>query len=196
MSTNKQVLAGLLIGAVIAVAAVTGYWYTTVRAQQELQRSAQAIQLAVERYAVDNNGSYPKVIDALIIRGYMLDWPPNPFGPGRMQPLAPDAKPLAGGFVYIAIGPEIAEAEAMLSTRQEREGLTLTRATEFDYYELVFYGRSRSRRNVNHERRYRELLENTRFDRSAALTQARQQIQWDQVPLVLNAGVDIGAGGR
>ncbi|MEP0815025.1 MAG: hypothetical protein HRF49_10215 [bacterium] len=49
------------------------------RATAELKSSSHAIQLAVERYAVDNEGLYPADLDELVRLGYMDRFPPNPY---------------------------------------------------------------------------------------------------------------------
>lgn len=193
MSTNKRVAVGLLIGAAILTAAVAGYGYSTMRSRQELQRSAQAIQLAVERFAVDNNGNYPTVIDALIIRGYMLDWPPNPFGPGKMHPIAADAAPVPGRFVYVTSGPIVAYGGGLSQQEAVAQGKIIP--SEADQYALVFYGPRHSRRyhGAAASRETPERKASASRDRNEQLDywdliNSQARIDWSMVALVLTAG--------
>ena len=77
------------------------------------RQNIHAIQLAVERYAVDSGGEYPRNPEELIKRGYLRDFPLNAYSgllrqaPGlksqrSMRPLRP-GEYCPGDFLYLPI---------------------------------------------------------------------------------------------
>jgi len=79
------------------------------RAKQDLC----SIQLALERYAVDNGGFYPLDIHQLAVQGYMPKFPKNEYthkyGPDavQMQPIAYGSRGHEGDFVYLKVSATI-----------------------------------------------------------------------------------------
>lgn len=54
-------------------------------AEADLRSSMASIQMAIERYATDNNGLYPADIEELVARKLLSGWPTNPFTGRRMK---------------------------------------------------------------------------------------------------------------
>ena len=68
------------------------------------RQNMHCIQLALERFAVDNNGNYPLTVDELITNGYIPCMPENPFSGRPMQALPEDAPYSPGDFYYLPVG--------------------------------------------------------------------------------------------
>jgi len=65
------------------------------------KRNLHAIQLAVERYAVDSpHADYPYDVCDVIRAGYIDAFPINPFSGEPMQPYPPGSEPPLGDFIY------------------------------------------------------------------------------------------------
>ena len=62
-----------------------------------------SIQLAVERFAVDHDGTYPKAIDELQVGNYLSQPPQNPFTKQPMRNISPGDTPYAGEFSYLPV---------------------------------------------------------------------------------------------
>ena len=192
MRKYKRALLWLAAVVVLAAIGCAAAWQFYFRPWRQFRANAHQIQIAVERFAVDTEGSYPNQIEALFNKGYLKDWPPNPFGPGTMHPIPADAPAVPGCFVYVPNGPVITvtpKGEPRLDAQDRfkfspENVITPILPSEVDTYELAFYGRS------HHEPPVRSAENGTL---NAGLTIADQmdnQIRWDQVALVLTAGED------
>lgn len=89
---------------------IIGVWLPHQRHVRQVVQTRQnlhAIQLGLERYAVDNEaGNYPGTIDELIVCGYFSKLPENPFTREPMRALPPDAPDSPGDFRYIPLGDD------------------------------------------------------------------------------------------
>jgi hypothetical protein len=175
MRKYKRSLVWLAAVVVLIAIGTAAAWQCRYHQQQELMLNAAQIQIVVERYAVDNGGSLPTDIGQVISKGYVKDWPDNPFGQGSMQPIAPDAKAAAGSFVYVALGPVIAQTNGRPLSPAEVEA-SQGIPTEVDGYLLIFYGPGHYRYPVP------KSIGSLYFD------SVRYSVDWDRVALVLFPG--------
>jgi hypothetical protein len=68
--------------------------------EAEVKSDVHAIQIAVERYAVDHQGHYPSEIQQLNADGYLLSFPENPFSREPMRPIQVGDPDFEGNFTY------------------------------------------------------------------------------------------------
>jgi hypothetical protein len=122
------VLVALIVGATLLYLRLSEQ-----RRHEMLRQAAGQIQLAVERYAVEHEGSYPRNIEELLEKDYLSDWPTNPYGKGNMRPLGVSEPWEPGGFVYVGWGPIVAMSKGF--DPAEKPILP----TEVDQYMLLFY---------------------------------------------------------
>jgi hypothetical protein len=185
------VLAVLLFAATMTVVRVA-----QARPHRELRDAAHGIQLAVERYAVDTNGSYPQDIQQLVTRGFIAKWPDNPYGPGSMQPLKLGDPAVPGGFVYVPHGVVIA-----MGTGASVDDRTV-QPMEYDSYLLVFYGPRKSKERAeaaaDAAKKFRGYDDSNviRYQSGAKAPPdafsplATEGIDWERVEIMMTAGED------
>ena len=182
MRKYKHALTWLVAVVVLIAIGAAAAWQFYFRPWRQFRANAHLIQMAVERFAVDSQGAYPTHLDGVLVeRGWLPAWPPNPFAPGTMHPIAADAPPVLGCFVYVPMGPEIAYPGGMMS-HQEAEAQDVIFPSEVDTYELVFYGRG------HHTPAVRSAENGTLHNGLTIADQMDRLIRWDQVALVLTAG--------
>ena len=93
---TRTLLRSLLLGAVglFLLWLVLFNWIPRARYANKAAQAKQnlhAIQLALERFAVDSEDSrYPSHPDELLQKGYLSEWPINPFTGQAMHPLQAD----------------------------------------------------------------------------------------------------------
>jgi len=61
------------------------------------------VKSALDSYAADHNGLFPKKADELISGGYLPEWPDNAYVPGHKMMPEPPSRFMAGDFVYAPI---------------------------------------------------------------------------------------------
>lgn len=133
MSTGKRLF---IIFCALALAVPLTYLLATYHRHQEANRLRHAlgtIQLAVERYAVDHEGSYPQSLDLLQPEGYLDRLPDSPYG-GSVRLLKPGEPARPGGVLYLPIGPVIYKGDIDAGN----DG-SPTVPTEIDQYTLIIY---------------------------------------------------------
>lgn len=89
----------LLILSVFNLACPTGHPEHYL--QLEIKNNLHSIQIAVERYAADNEGVYPSSIDDLGQGEYMPEFPNNPVTEEPMNEIGFGTEPFSGGYTYI-----------------------------------------------------------------------------------------------
>jgi len=94
----------------------------------EAKRNLHSVQLAVERYAVDTDGSYPTRVTQTLEAGYLDALPTNPYTGQPMRELRLGDPPSQGDFYYLPFGPARAQASATPGS---------TPPPEVDSYRLV-----------------------------------------------------------
>ncbi|MCH7472182.1 hypothetical protein IIA79_04440 [bacterium] len=180
MTKRKVIIFLVVVGVLAAIAGLlTGPIVKQKLALDQLRNNGSMIQMGIERYAVDTEGSYPKDIDALLKSGTIEELPDNPLGEGVMQVLPANAAPQPGCFVYVTQGPIV-----RMATESEMETFASGIAgitehpifpAEVDQYWLVFYGPGRGKFSK---------------PRSPYLPRELRQISWEHVCLVLSSGGD------
>jgi len=172
----------------------SGNWLLAKLKSDALRDNAGQIQLALERYALDHDGSYPQKMQALIDEKYLVQWPKNPYAHSDepMLPIPAGSPASHGDFVYLGFGPVIflspvedvppgaqgASAETGTdaeATAESRAGLD-TPPTEVDQYFLIFYGPGPGG-------------EITQFAENRQSVFG--EIDWDEVALMLTAGAPL-----
>jgi hypothetical protein len=191
----KQLAVLLLVGSALSSPALLSR-----QQQRMLKEGADEIQMALERYAVDTEGSYPTDAEELIEKHYLAQWPRSPYG-GRMEPLDSRMPAKPGCFHYVPAGPLIAvpgkDGVPRMVMPWERETMGFLYPREMDTYVLAVYGtRSNPKlaewaeqsaiqsRNRAADRR-RENVEFTPFDQAP-------WVEWGRVAIVKTAGEDLG----
>jgi hypothetical protein len=72
-------------------------------AEAEVKTGLHVIQVAVERYAFDHEGHYPREISDLIGTNYLYSYPQNPFSAEPMKPVEFGASGFEGNFTYVPV---------------------------------------------------------------------------------------------
>jgi hypothetical protein len=159
--------------AVIAVLAVTGavVWRWWISPYQQLSQNAHKIDLALMHYAADNSSYYPQNIEILLNAGYLKNCPANPFAPGSMQPLAPDAAPVPGCFVYFAEGPLFRDPAGSFISPKAAAAAGRNNPDGYSLGILIYYGNSWCR--LFHVKPHFIQKENTAYS----------QIHWNSVAI-------------
>jgi len=199
MRKYKRALTWLVAIVLLLAIGAAAAWQFYFRPWQQFRANAHMIQLAVERFAVDTQGSYPTHLDGVLVeRGWLPAWPPSPFGPGTMHPIAPDAPPVPGCFVYITGGPIVADASGNVISPADAKAQGFVYPMEVDHYALVFYGPRHSRRysGAAASRATPARPEPASQDWSEQLDywnmiNSQARIDWDRVALVLTAGEEL-----
>ncbi|MDQ3024836.1 MAG: hypothetical protein M3R04_10765 [bacterium] len=174
MKTRKHLRQLLLAGALLALlGASLHFWSERERPYSELREAVGNLQLEIERFAVEREGSYPPELARFIeIRGIKM--PDNPFGPGKMKILKPGDPWEPGGIVYVGWGPVVALGESTGS-------MPPIIPTDIDQYLLIGYSPRRHR-----DRRPPEISLNGCTIRPIPLP----NVDWEHVEIMLTAGED------
>jgi hypothetical protein len=114
-------LAGSALGVLLTAAFVNTHIVMPVREARlasQAKQNLHAVQLAVERFAVDQaDGNYPLRASEVIAAGYLSVMPPNPYTGQPMQEYSVDTQLLpAGDFVYYprySVAGEATDAEVI-----------------------------------------------------------------------------------
>lgn len=153
--------------------------------QERKARSAlHTIQLYVERYAVDNDGSYPATLADALPDGL----PENPYTGKPLVVQEPGDAPLPGGVVYVAVGPMVARPGEDWQPVTSAAGAAETGplfSPEFDQYVLLVYG-------ARDTSRYLSKLNPVGFLPPGISA----GIDWSRVCGTLSAGFDYRAGSQ
>ncbi|MCC7479326.1 hypothetical protein IT575_12840 [bacterium] len=105
---RRPILTLLLALALASTAGLLSAQFLNLQRKRLLREGLGQIQLALERYAVDSEGSYPPDLKVLLERGYLPSMPRNPYSGAKMQVLAVTDPPSPGNLVYVSCGPIIA----------------------------------------------------------------------------------------
>jgi hypothetical protein len=190
-----------LVAAFAALLAALEWDEYRERPYRKLREALHSIQLEVERFAVDQQGSYPNSLEALVARG-KLNLPDNPFGAGKLEILKPGDPWEPGGIVYAGSGPIIAVAQmdgkqtmmgGGFSPYEPEPGVIIP--TEVDQYLLIVYSPR------HHPRRKHSMEEvgqgyavaREKFEKGVdvgSFPMYAEGIDWDHVELMLTSGED------
>lgn len=69
--------------------------------EKEVEANIHAIQVTIEKYAVENNGDYPEDISDVIGDDLMVEFPNNPMTERNMEPVDFGSENHEGNFTYI-----------------------------------------------------------------------------------------------
>jgi type II secretory pathway pseudopilin PulG len=125
--------------------------YQRQQQHKQLRDALGQLQLEIERYAVDSEGSYPSDL-ATFIAQQKINLPRNPYGRGQLKILKPSDPWQPGGIVYVAWGPQVLSGDGtVLQTSNVGPPLQTTQVipTDFDSYLLLGYGRREQSVKVN-----------------------------------------------
>src|SRR5687768_7388959 len=109
MKTRRFLKQLLYIGVPLALLVAGVYFWRLEheRPYRELRAAVHKLQLQIERFAVDNQGSYPPDLETLL-RVEKIRLPDNPFRDGKLKILKPEEPWEPGGIVYVGWGPIVA----------------------------------------------------------------------------------------
>ena len=74
--------------------------------EAEVETSLRAIQVDVERWALDHENMYPQDINVVVISGIAENFPSNPISEGEMIPIEFGSEPFEGNFTYVPVSVE------------------------------------------------------------------------------------------
>jgi hypothetical protein len=82
------------------------HFATPTALEAEVKANCHSIRVGLERYAEENDGSFPDEITSLTANDYLSEFPTNPFSRNEMKSVDLGSEEFEGNFLYIPVHEE------------------------------------------------------------------------------------------